>query len=297
MDPFAGLSIWAEHQSRNLPKLREVTTGTSTFAQEDRAVVFIEPRKHPSSEYVLRNMRCYLPTWEIIVVHGTENESFLKHICSSIVGKFTFINVMVADLPTRSYNTLLTSPAFWRLLPRHVLICQTDTLLLQYAEEAMERLIKSDYAFCGAPWSYLCNRCKKPLQEKCGHMIDQEVVSSMAPAMVGNGGLSYRDTLAMIDICSFQCLSTDACPLISRYWDVPQGRSKITGTSNEDVFFCKAIHSMNKPMPSRLEGLKFAIEQVAPLEWDCQIPAVGAHKPWAYLSQPLVQSLLNLVRY
>ena len=307
MDPFSGLQLWTEHQSRNLPMLRKATskgesskespTPPNAEVAHAKAVVFIEPRKHPSSEFVLRNMRYFLPSWQIIVVHGTDNETFLKHICSSIRGDFQFIDAKVGDLPTRSYNTLLTSPAFWKLLPRHVLICQTDTLLMRPAEAAMEKLIQSEYVFCGAPWSYTCNRCKKPLQEKCGHMIDQEVVCSMAPSMVGNGGLSYRDSLAMLDICTTQCLSSEPCPLISRYWDTPQERTKIPGTTNEDVFFCKGVHAKGHPMPSRLEGLRFAIEQVAPFEWDGAVPALGAHKPWAYLSQALVQSLLNLVKY
>jgi hypothetical protein len=260
-------------------------------------VVFIEPRKHPSCEYVLRNMRYFLPSWQIIVVHGTENEAYVKTICNSISGTFSFINAKVSDLPTRSYNTLLTSPAFWKLLPRYVLICQTDTLLMKPAVEAMEGLITSGFSFCGAPWSYTCSRCKKPLREKCGHMIDQEVVSSLAPSMVGNGGLSFRDTVAMMDICSTQCLTPDPCPQILRHWEAPQGRMKLDGTTNEDVFFCKALSNLGKPMPSRLQGLHFAIEQVAPLEWDGTVPAVGAHKPWAYLSQPLVKSLLDLVQY
>ena len=301
MDPFPGLQLWTEHQSRNLPKLRSLTSPKLPLSEsstaENRAIVFIEPRKHPSSEYVLRNMRHFLPSWQIIIVHGTDNEGFLRHICSSISGEFKFINSKVADLPTQSYNTLLTSPAFWKLLPRYVLICQTDTLLMKPAEDDMQKLIDSGYSFCGAPWSYLCNRCKKPLQEKCGHMIDQEVVSSMAPSMVGNGGLSFRDTLTMHDICSSYCLSAEECPIISRKWDTPQGRTKIAGTTNEDVFYCKGVLNAGKRMPTRLEGLRFAIEQVAPLEWDGTVPALGAHKPWAYLSHPLVQSMLNLVKY
>lgn len=296
---FAGLGAWSEHQSKSLPQLRKLTILDKTSEEleaEDRAIVFVEPRKHPCTEFVLRNFRHFMPTWKIIIVHGTENEDFMKVICSTIKGKFEFINAKVANLPNQSYNTLFTAPAFWEVLPSKVLIAQTDTLLMKPATEEIEVLL-SKYSFVGAPWSYLCQRCQKPLAKKCGHMIDQEVVCSLAPSMVGNGGLSLRDSKIMKDICERSCLDFTPCAKISQLWKVPQGRTSVKGTTNEDVFFCKSIALRNLPMPSRQEALEFAIEQVGPLGWSDSPAALGLHKPWVYLPLPLVSALFEQIQY
>jgi hypothetical protein len=292
---FAGLSLWSEHQSKSLPKLRTLTSGQASESVSERAIVFVEPRKHPSTEFVLRNFTLFLPNWKIIVVHGTENELYMKTICSSIKAEFEFINCKVANLPNQSYNTLFTAPSFWALLPPKVIIAQTDTLLMKPATAEIESLLEK-YSFVGAPWSYLCQRCQKPLAKQCGHMIDQEVVCSLAPAMVGNGGLSLRDTKVMKDICAESCLDSTPCPKISQLWKVPTGRNVLKGTSNEDVFFCKSISLRDLPMPSRQEALEFSIEQVGPLSWN-EFPAVGMHKPWVYLPLPLVGALLEQIKY
>lgn len=298
-DHFAGLAVWSDHQSKALSHLRKLTVKKEeelVQCEVDRAIVFVEPRKHPCSEFVLRNFRHFMPTWKIIVVHGTENEEFMKTICSSIKGSFEFLNSNVSNLPNQSYNTLFTAPAFWELLPSKVLIAQTDTLLMKPATEHVEAFL-SKYAFVGAPWSYLCQRCQKPLAKKCGHMIDQDIVCSLAPAMVGNGGLSVRDSNIMKEICQSSCLDFLPCPKISQLWKVPQGRTIVKGTTNEDVFFCKSIALRSLPMPSRKEALEFAIEQVGPLEWSDSPCAVGLHKPWMYLPLPLVSALFEQIKY
>jgi hypothetical protein len=128
-------------------------------------------------------------------------------------------------------------------------------------------------------------------------MIDQEVVNSLAPHMVGNGGLSFRNTATMIEICTRYCLDTKPCPKVALAWNTPTSRQVMKGTSNEDVFFNFGIYTLGKPMPSRLEALDFAVEQVYPLSWNATVPALGAHKPWAYLSLPFVECMLNLVKY
>lgn len=300
MEPFAGLAVWTAYQSKTIESLRAKTSAKEqgdSGLREDCAVVFVEPRKHTSSEYVLRNMRYFLPTWTIIVVHSKANEQFMRDICAGIRGNFKFIDCKVPDLPIPSYNTLFTCPEFWKQLPRYVLIAQTDTLLMKPASEYLESFIARNFSFVGAPWSYSCNRCKKPLSEGCGHMIDQVVVNSLAPHMVGNGGLSFRDTHTMIEICSRYCLEAKPCDLVSLAWSRPTGREVMKGTTNEDVFYNMGIRTLNKPVPSRLEALEFAVEQVAPLSWNATVPAMGAHKPWAYLSLPFVECMLNLVKY
>jgi hypothetical protein len=75
MECIPGLAIWSEHQSVNIKQLREKTMkkqdekgdDTTKLYEDDRAIVFVEPRKHPSTEYVLRNFAYFLPSWKIII--------------------------------------------------------------------------------------------------------------------------------------------------------------------------------------------------------------------------------------
>jgi hypothetical protein len=301
MEPFAGLALWNNHQMKNMHSLKLATVPKHAEFKPDRAVVFVEPRKHPSCEYVLRNMRYFLPDWPIYVVHGTTNENYIKELCSTIFGNegIHFVSCKTMDLPNLAYNTMFTSPEFWTKLPRYVLIAQTDTLLMKPASSMLETFIQKQYAFVGAPWNYSCNKCKKPITMGCGHMIDQAVVASMAPDMVGNGGLSFRDCKKMAELCATHCMEINPSVEVFQQWPAPPNRLIIKGTSNEDVFFCKVLHTQGHPMPSRSEALEFSVEQVPPFSWSLtnEPPALGAHKPWAYLPIPLVESMLNLVKY
>jgi len=296
MDCIPGLALWSNHQSQNISalKLKTLSTLPPTQEEQDRAIVFVEPRKHPSTEYVLRNFAYFLPTWRIIVVHGEENLEFMKSITAGIQGKFEFISCKLSNLPAHSYNTLFTHPAFWKLLPKHVLVAQTDTLLLQPAKPFLDALIYNGIEYCGAPWNYLCHRCKKPLDEKCGHMIDQSRVAALGAKMVGNGGLSFRNSRRMEEICTSKIYSAPLCKDILAKWGM-LSREKVEGTSNEDVFFCSVLE--DSKLPSRSEALKFSIEQVSPESWDGSIPSMGVHKPWVYLPLPLVDSILKKVKY
>lgn len=297
MDPIPGLAVWANHQSKFLPLLREKTFKVSEVTyelEENRAIVFIEPRKHPSTEYVLRNFSYFLPSWKIIIVHGTENEEFMRHVTSNIRGTFEFINCKVSNLPNTSYNTLFTHPLFWSALPQWVLIAQTDTLLLKFAKSFLDELIIDEIKYCGAPWNYLCTRCKKPLDCGCGHMIDQKKLVEMSPNMVGNGGLSFRNSRTMQDLCTKFCLGTEPCKNILGKWGaITTTRTRIEGTSNEDVFYCSLLATNDLPLRQR--ALDFALEQCQPVSWTGKVPSVGAHKPWMYLPLPLVEAVLNLV--
>ena len=273
MDYIPGLAIWANHQTKLLPSLRLKTLrGQVSEPEADRAIVFIEPRKHPSTEYVLRNFSYFLPSWKIIIVHGTENEAFMKQVTSTIQGTFEFINCKVSNLPNASYNTLFTHPAFWKLLPTWVLIAQTDTLLLQPAKSFLDSLIEDKIKYCGAPWNYLCHRCKKPLDSKCGHMIDARTMEE----------LSTRN-----------CLNTEPCKDILVKWGQCPLRTRVENTSNEDVFFCSLLSK--EQLPTRERALDFALEQCPPTSWSGAIPSIGAHKPWMYLPLPLVEAVLNKV--
>ena len=291
MSRAKGALVWADYQETRMPALRDTPPSTAETCR-DFAVVFIEPRRHPSTEFVLRNLRFHAPTTPIIVVHGTQNEDFIKGITSKISGEFILVQSGVDNLPPPAYNALLTSPAFWnRILDISpwAVIAQSDSILLQ-SIEAIRPYMDKKYAFVGAPWSYACSVCFAPMDGGCGHMIDQAIVASLAPAMVGNGGFSLRHVPSMMEV-----LDVYAGPShpIRSIWPAGAG-TKVVGATNEDVFFCKALSLQGKPSPSRAEALEFCIEQVGPLEWRRGKPmSIACHKPWAYLHPDIVKVILN----
>lgn len=300
MERFAkGMKVWADTQARLLPALREHTSKPcSRELTPNRAVVLVEPRSHPALEFVIRNLRFFLPTWKIVLVHGTANEKFLKGLVSSIQGSFEFVNCGVDDLPPPAYNTLFTRPQFWTTIHEEwVLVAQTDTMLMRQAEAELETLIAKEIRFVGAPWNFSCGVCGGPLDGGCGHMIDQAVVATLAPDMVGNGGLSLRHVPSMLKVLDHYHLDAPAVKdLVTKWGPTPASAKGLKGTTNEDVFFCKAFSLMNFRIADRATGLAFAIEQIPPFEWKSEgTLALGAHKPWAYLSDRLVKAMFDRV--
>ena len=302
MDRFAkGIKVWADTASRLLPELRKRTDKAVPCGEviPNRAIVLVEPRSHPALEFVLRICRHFLPEWQIICVHGSENETFLKSILESIHGHFSLVNCGASDLPAPAYNTLFTRPSFWSSLPNSpewVLIVQTDTMLMRPAAAELEELIAKDIRFVGAPWSFTCGVCAGPLDCGCGHMIDQAVVASLAPDMVGNGGLSLRHVPSMLDVLRTWSLDTSLNADLVKKWGKVDGVSVQKGTTNEDVFFCKCFREKGFTIADRATGLKFAIEQIGPFAWSSEgTLALGAHKPWAYLPDKLVAAVFARV--
>lgn len=295
-----GMKIWAEIQSKHMPELRKLTAKDvpCELFKENRAVVLIEPRCHPALEFVLRNIRWSLPTWKIILVHGTENEKYVKELLKDIHGDFQLLSCKLDDMPPKTYNTLFMQSVFWNSLPNKpewILITQTDVILMKKGEDHLENLIQEDCKFIGAPWSYMCSACFGALDSGCGHMIDQKVVASLAPNMVGNGGFSLRHLPSMLSALDRYALDSPLDDKVLKLWKVEESKNpKQKGTSNEDVFFCKCFKDMNFKIADRKTGIEFSIEQIGPLEWKLEgCLALGAHKPWAYLPDKLVKNILD----
>ena len=296
MDRFAdGIRAWADFQAAHLPRLRTATAGTPVFDDDgsEFGVLFIEPRRHPATEFVLRNLRHCVPEARITIVHGTENESWMRDILKTIRGRFRLVSCKVADLPNRAYNTLFTLPTFWeQIRDDRVLIAQTDTALLKPCEPELREL-SSQWSFVGAPWALHCQACSAAIADRCGHMIDQDVVASLAPNMVGNGGLSLRNVAVMKKVLAKWRLSSQPDAALLKAWGAkPSTAAVLSGTSNEDVFFCKAIALADDCglVCPRVVAQHFAIEQLGPAEWRAP-PALGVHKPWVYLPAPFVKSI------
>lgn len=295
-----GMKLWAETQSKHMPRLRKLTAKDVDCVpfKENRAVLLVEPRCHPALEFVLRNIRWSLPSYKVILVHGTENEKYIKELLKDIHGEFQLVSCKLDDMPPKVYNTLFMQTNFWNALPEKpewLLVTQTDVILMKNGEEHLEELIQQDIKFVGAPWNYTCSVCFSALDSGCGHMIDQKVVASLAPDMVGNGGFSLRHLPSMLSALDRYSIDTTLDEKCIKLWKGEENKNpKQKGTSNEDVFFCKCFKDMNFKIADRKTGVEFSIEQIGPLAWKPEgCLALGAHKPWAYLPDKLVKSILD----
>lgn len=136
----------------------------------------------------------------------------------------------VKDLATgnaMAYNRLLTSSRFWKSLPADkVLIFQHDSVLLK---QGIAEFLEWDYV--GAPWKF---------QEHGG-----------------NGGLSIRDTKAMLKVVE------------TFTWDPMQG--------NEDVWFCNKLKELDMKLAPREVCARFSCEAIF------QMGTLGYHQIESHL--------------
>jgi hypothetical protein len=149
----------------------------------NKKCVLIEPRKHPLLKYVIYNFMYFLQPkgWGLHIVCGTDNHDFVLDCCKEMSEVTTYI-LPFDNLNEPLYNYLLTSPGFYKSIPdqpEHILIFQTDTLLLK---DNVDDYLKWDYV--GAPWQHTLQ------------------ISFQAGKAIGmNGGLSLRNLKKMIDVC------------------------------------------------------------------------------------------------
>ena len=149
-------------------------------SKTNKFCVIIEPRKMEILIKVIKNFMYLLQNkgWGLIVVHGTDNEEFVK---SGLCGwkNVHYIKLNVSNLTPPMMEQLLAGfTFFWdKLLSigcEKALFFQTDALLLK---DNVDDFINYDYV--GAPWP----------KKLFGQSFN-----------VGNGGLSLRDTSTMIEI-------------------------------------------------------------------------------------------------
>lgn len=124
------------------------------------------------------------------------------------------------------YNRLLTSKRFWRVMPDKVLIFQTDSFMLK---DGIEDFLQYDYV--GAPWKFQFSG--------------------------GNGGLSLRDSKAMLKVIN---------------------NTPYDGRMNEDVYFCNAMHELGMNLAPRNVCKKFSVESIY------ELGTIGGHCIEKYLT-------------
>ena len=164
-------------------------TDYSFIQNEDvkKTAVIIEPRKHPLLKYVLYNFMYFLipKGWRFQIYCGTDNKEWIEEEVFTVKDKRSIYyqmklkNIEVTSLPYDNmneimYNMLLTNAGFWKTIidsPKHVLIFQTDCILLK---DNIDEFLEFD--MIGAPWRH-------------------------SPYKGCNGGFSLRNRESMLNIC------------------------------------------------------------------------------------------------
>lgn len=156
-------------------KRRRLQKGGST---ETPLAVIVEPRSHPALSFVLRNFHENLPPeWQILVLHSTTNEEFVKKAVGDTgapATRFRLRSLGVPSLSYREYNAMLKQAAFYeKFIPAETfLIFQTDSMICGPHKDLLQKFLSYDYV--GAPWK------------------DRFIEA------VGNGGLSLRKRSAVL---------------------------------------------------------------------------------------------------
>ena len=155
--------------------LQKYSSNVEGFS-EKRTAIIVEPRKHKALSFVLDNFASNLDeSWDIVILHGTQNKSFVEKIVNTTLKKnkhrITLHNLNVENLTLEDYNNLLTSKDFYSYINTETfLVFQTDTVICEEYKDDINKFLQYDYV--GAPnenW-------------------------------VGNGGLSLRKKSKMLEI-------------------------------------------------------------------------------------------------
>jgi hypothetical protein len=142
----------------------------------NKVAVIIEPRKHPLLKYVIFNFMYFLAPkgFGLHIFCGNQNYDFITDITKELKGYVHITKLPYENLTEQMYNGLLTTSGIYEriwMLPEHILIFQTDTMLFS---GELEEFFKFD--FIGAPWKH-------------------------SPFKGCNGGLSLRNREAIIRVC------------------------------------------------------------------------------------------------
>jgi hypothetical protein len=216
-------------------------------AEDKPTAVIIEPRQHRALPFVLRNFAENLPPeWSILVLHGTDNEAWLKEKLAEggelapHAARIKMTSLGIQNLSIFDYSKLLQSIDFHeKYIPSETfLIFQIDSIICKPHKDLLQKFLKYDYA--GAPWSIT------------------------HPGEVGNGGLSLRKKSKMIQ-------KLRECPPKN-----PQ--------DPEDAYFSSSCDSVKIYKPTFEEAHEFSIEQIySPKSWGVHKP--WGNPPWEHVEE------------
>jgi len=229
--------------------------------------LIVEPRKHPSLEFVLDNFLSNLDDkWIFIIYCGLQNQSWVENIINTKFDKYkykiTIKQLGVDNLTIDDYNKLMTNVNFINQIPTEIfLIFQTDTMICEGNKDLINDYLKYDYV--GAPWN---SNWVPAWILKNMNVLNRFNELNNESGFVGNGGLSLRRKSKMLEILN-------NCPY--------------TKDILEDVYYsigCKNIH-INKP--------SFELAKLFSIETIYSPKSFGIHKSWNYIPNILDDQCTN----
>lgn len=175
-EQYRSLELWYDFLDDTYPVLREYEFSNIPEESEFFAV-FVEYRKHPYIEYVLRNVMHFLgPKWGLQIFVWPRNRAFMENIVRE------WRHVHVIELPEKipgvvPYDQTIRSTELWsQVKGEYQLFFDIYSLLCR---SGIEDFLRYDYV--AAPWLP-----KFSVSPKC---------------RMGSGGLSLRRKTAMMEIC------------------------------------------------------------------------------------------------
>mmetsp|Transcript_68996 Transcript_68996/g.179779 ORF Transcript_68996/g.179779 Transcript_68996/m.179779 type:complete len:311 (-) Transcript_68996:32-964(-) len=212
--------------------------------------------------YVIRsNMHRLGPRWALQVFYGFDDEmEDLNEALGNPQGVIWSHMVLQGErrlsLDHGECSWFRLSDGFWGALRpehEHVLVFESDSLLRRRG--CVEEYVDKDYDYVGAPW------------------VKDSVWG--APALGGNGGFSLRRLSSMLAAIR----SPEMAKLLGEYSELFFG--------NEDLSLVELLLRRNATFPPREVATRFSVETVF-------YPTPCAfHKPWAYLDEDSVQTLMT----
>lgn len=226
--------------------MRHVTLPTIKMNNLYEAVI-VEFRELTHIEFLIRNAIYKLgSSWSFTVICGKLNFSMISNICKDISKNIKIIKLNYDNMTQQEYSNFLTKKNFWDLLKgEKILIYQEDSLI--FKNNINDFL---EYDFIGAPFSKLSND---------------------TPNCVGNGGLSLRTKMKMIEIIQqFSIYELNLESSTIKYMDL-----KNLTEPPEDVYFSKNMQENNIGDVANWEtAYKFSSESIFNPD------SFGGHKFW-----------------
>jgi len=220
----------------------------------------IELRSHKALSFVLRNFLDNLSTqWAVVVVHGTDNHSFLKTIIDNDLNhhrsRIHCINLGLPQITLEQYNDLMYNPQLYDYIPTEkFLVFQTDSMIFAKNKNRINDYLHYDYV--GGPWAHT-----------------EGILSQI---QVGNGGLSLRSKSKMLELLQFR----------DRYAPYQHGYGKYMA---EDWFFTGYfVPNVEVLRPTKAQAINFSIDTIYTPD------AFGTHKCWQWLPPHQLSQLLEI---
>lgn len=235
---------------------------------EKCTAIIIETRIHNALPVVLQNFLENLSEeWDIIIFHGTGNNSFINSIIdtslSSYRHRIQLVNLHIDELTITEYNNILLSKEFYDNIKTEIfLVFQIDSFICKDFKDSIQDYLEYDYV--GSPWKH--SYTEKLIENsdytennvsKNKYFEYNEPSNEINKRLIGSGGLSLRRKSKMLEILN-------SC---SKNTKVP-----------EDIYFSIPCNSIQINKPSYNKGLEFSMESVYSNK------SFGINKPWLYFN-------------